>query len=83
MASFEYADTFALVTDLVSKKLNAEQTTITRESTLQDLGADSLDTFEIILKLQDRFGVEIEDSAADSFSNVGQIAEYIHSKRTK
>ena len=62
----------------------AEQLTITpdriqRDSTLESLGADSLDQVEIIIKLQEQFGVEIDDEAAEKILTVGQAIDYITS----
>jgi len=83
MAEFDRADTFAKVADIISNKLSVEKHLVSEAATLQDLGADSLSTFEVILKFQDVFGIEIDDDTADNLSSVGQAVNYIHSRRTK
>jgi len=84
MASFDRGDTSEKVIGIVAEKLSVDRNTINSENTtLQDLGADSLSTFEIMLKFQDTFGIEIDDEAADNLSSIGQAVDYIHGKRTK
>jgi len=83
MAEFDRADTFAKVADVIADKLSVEKHLVTENATLQDLGADSLSTFEVILKFQDVFGIEIDDEAADNLSSVADAVNYIHSRRTK
>lgn len=51
---------------------------ITRESKLiDDLGADSLDTVEVIMACEDEFGIEITDQQASNIETVGQLADHI------
>lgn len=83
MAEFDRADTFAKVADIISNKLSVDKSLVLESATLQDLGADSLSTFEVILKFQDVFGIEIDDDAADNLSSVGDAVNYIHSQRKK
>jgi len=83
MASFDRTDTSSKVINIVSKKLSIDKNSVTESSTLQGLGADSLDTFKILLDLQDKFGIEIDDDAADNFSDLKNVVEFIHEKRTK
>lgn len=83
MATFTYDDTFAKVADLIADKLSIEKSRITKESTLADLGADSLDLVEIIMKMEEQFGIEINDEDAEHMSNVAQVVDYIQARRTK
>jgi len=83
MPSFSYEDTFAKVADLIADKLGIEKSRITKESTLVDLGADSLDLVEIIMKMEELFGIEINDEDAEHMNNVNQVVEYIQQRRTK
>jgi len=46
-------------------------------SLIKDLEADSLDAVEIIMAIEDEFGVEIPDEEAEGFKNIGDIAEYV------
>ena len=47
---------------------------------IKDLEADSLDTIEIIMAFEDEFDIEIPDSDAENFKNIGDIVAYIESK---
>lgn len=83
MAQFAYDDTFSKVADVIADKLGIEKKRITKESTLGDLGADSLDLVEIIMKMEEQFGIEINDEDAEKMNNVGQVVDYIQQRRTK
>ena len=50
---------------------------MTDQATLESLGADSLDMLEIIMKLEEAFGVEIDDDQAENIQTVGQAVESI------
>ena len=50
-------------------------------SLIKDLEADSLDAVEIIMAIEDEFGVEIPDEEAEGFKNIGDIVEYVTSNR--
>ena len=50
---------------------------------MADLGADSLDLVEIIMKFEEQFGIEINDEDAENMNNVGQVVDYIQQRRTK
>ena len=49
-------------------------------SFIEDLGADSLDTVELVMALEEEFGVEIPDEDAEKMSSVGDAIKYIESK---
>ena len=83
MAVFDRSDTSEKVIDIVAQKLSVEKSSVTQDATFQDLGADSLSTFEILLKFQDTFGIEIDDEAADNFSSLRDAIDYMHERRTK
>ena len=53
MAGFDKQDTYNKVIDIIASKLKIEKETINPQSGLQDLGADSLDMVEIIMKLEE------------------------------
>ena len=46
-----------------------------------DLEVDSLDAVEIVMKIEDEFGIEIPDDDVSSFKNIGDIADYIKEKQ--
>jgi acyl carrier protein len=83
MAAFERNDTVAKVVDVISQKLDKDKALIVESATLESLGADSLDLTEIIIELEDVFGIEIDDEKAESLHNVKQVVEYVQELRTK
>ncbi|AOY76046.1 acyl carrier protein [Clostridium formicaceticum] len=50
-------------------------------SLINDLDADSLDAVEIIMAIEDEFGVEIPDEEAEGFKNIGDIVEYVEKNK--
>ena len=65
------------VRQLLAEQLTIDPTKITEQSTLDELGADSLDRVEIIMKLEDLFGIEISDDDADRLTSVDSIVAYL------
>lgn len=80
---FNKADTYEKVVAIIADKLKIDKKTINEESTLLDLGADSLDLVEIIMKLEEQFGIEINDEDADKLHNVLSVVDYVHMLRKK
>lgn len=69
---------FEKVRDIIAEQLDVEAEEITMEtSMMNDLDADSLDAVEIMMALEDEFGVEIPDEDAESFKNIGDILKYL------
>ena len=72
--------TFDKVKDVIMDKLGVEDDKITLEASfIDDLGADSLDTVELIMQLEEEFGLEIPDEEAEKLTSVGAAVEYIDS----
>jgi len=59
--------------------VNAEQVT-PEASFIEDLGADSLDTVELVMAFEEEFGAEIPDEDAEKLTTVGKVIEYLRSK---
>ena len=59
--------------------VNAEQVT-PEASFIDDLGADSLDTVELVMAFEEEFGAEIPDEDAEKLTSVGKVIEYLKSK---
>jgi len=59
--------------------VNAEQVT-PEASFIDDLGADSLDTVELIMAFEEEFGAEIPDEDAEKLTSVGKVLEYLTAK---
>ena len=57
-----------------------EEKVVETASFIDDLGADSLDTVELVMELEDEFGVSIPDEDAELISTVGTAVDYITSK---
>lgn len=72
---------FEKVVNIIAEQLDADATSITMEtSMMKDLEADSLDAVEIMMALEDEFGVSIPDEDAESFKNIGDIVKYVEVK---
>jgi len=69
---------FAKIKDLVSKHLNIDESEVTKgASFIEDLGADSLDTVELIMSFEEEFDIEIPDDDAENIKTVQNVIEYI------
>ncbi len=65
------------VRKIVAEQLGVEKETIKNESSLiDDLGADSLDTVELVMALEEEFGIEIPDEDAEKITTVQQAIAY-------
>ncbi|OQB24743.1 MAG: Acyl carrier protein [Firmicutes bacterium ADurb.Bin182] len=72
---------FDRVSAIISKQLDIDKGTITPESRLiEDLKADSLDVVELIMDLEQEFGIEIPDDELPKIRTVGDIVGYINNK---
>jgi len=70
------------VKDIIVEQLgvNAEQVTSTARF-IEDLGADSLDTVELVMAFEEEFGAEIPDEEAEKLLTVGDVINYIKEKQ--
>ena len=69
---------FDKVKDALAKQFELDPDSITMETNLiDDLGADSLDVVELIMALEDEFGVSISDEDAAQLYTVGRIVDYL------
>ena len=74
--------TFDKVKDIITDKLGVEEEKISAEASfVDDLGADSLDTVELIMQLEEEFGIEIPDDAAETIQTVQDAIDYIEKKK--
>jgi acyl carrier protein len=66
------------VKKVIEEQLSVNQDQITKEASfIDDLGADSLDTVELVMALEEEFGVEIPDEEAEKITKVGEAIDYI------
>ena len=72
------SDTAERVKKIVVEHLNVDADKVTDSASfIEDLGADSLDTVELVMAFEEEFGIEIPDDAAESIVTVGDAVKYI------
>jgi len=72
------SDVAAKVKTIIVDKLGVEETEVTPEASFtNDLGADSLDTVELIMEFEKEFGISIPDDQAEKITTVGEAIAYI------
>ena len=75
------ADINGKVTEIVVNKLGVEESQVTPEASFtKDLGADSLDTVELIMEFEKEFDLTIDDSDAEKILTVGDVINYLQDK---
>ena len=73
MADFE-----TRVKEIIVEQLGVDPSEVTPQASfINDLGADSLDTVELVMALEEEFGIEIPDEDAEKIQSVGQAIDYI------
>ena len=69
---------------IIVDKLSVEETEVTNEASFtNDLGADSLDTVELIMEFEKEFGIQIPDDQAEKITTVGDAIAYIEANTNK
>lgn len=72
---------FEKMKEIIAEQLSVDAETITVESTFkEDLGADSLDLFELVMALEDEYSVEISAEDLQTLTTVGQVMDYLKNK---
>jgi acyl carrier protein len=72
------SDTAERVKKIVVEHLNVDPDKVAENASfIEDLGADSLDTVELVMAFEEEFGIEIPDDAAESIVTVGDAVKYI------
>jgi acyl carrier protein len=73
---------FEKVRGIVAEQLSVDAAEVSADSNFQnDLGADSLDTVELVMALEEAFDIEIPDEAAEGITTVGDAVKYIQEKQ--
>ncbi|KAA0059374.1 acyl carrier protein 1 [Cucumis melo var. makuwa] len=70
-------ETLEVVQEIIAKQLSLEQSAVIPQTKFSDLGADSLDTVEIMMALEEKFGVSIGEGGAEGISTVQDAADLI------
>ncbi|HPO61996.1 MAG: acyl carrier protein [Prolixibacteraceae bacterium] len=75
------ADIKSQVVSIIVDKLGVEESQVTDDANFtKDLGADSLDTVELIMQLEKQFNISIEDSDAEKIQTVGDVVKFLNEK---
>ena len=70
------------VVDIVAEQLGVDKDKITRETHfVNDLGADSLDTVELVMELEEEFDISIPEDSAEKIQRVGEAIDYIEKQQ--
>jgi len=74
-------DVEAKVKEIIVEQLGVDEGQVTTEASfIDDLGADSLDTVELVMAFEDKFDIEIPDEDAEKMRSVGEAVEYLKAK---
>jgi acyl carrier protein len=81
--AIEKSETTEKVISIIAEKLSIAPSAIQPQATLSDLGADSLDMVEIVMKIEEQFDIEINDEDAEKLHNVQDVIDYVYALRMK
>ena len=76
----ETQEIYDKVQEIVAQQLGVDKSEVTKNANFSDLGADSLDTVELVMAIEEEFSIEISDEAAESIANLEQAVEFIKSQ---
>ena len=65
---------------IIADQLGVDESNINEDTTLEDLGADSLALVELVMSVEEEFEIQIEDEDMEKFKSVGDVLDYIESK---
>ncbi|MBR6584323.1 MAG: acyl carrier protein [Firmicutes bacterium] len=73
---------FDKIKDIIVEQLQVDESEVTMDTNLMmDLSADSLDAVEIIMAIEDEYGIEIPDEDAEKFQTVGDLVRYVEENK--
>lgn len=76
-------DVFEKIKNIIVDQLGVDEEEVTMETSFEDLNADSLDVVELIMALEEEFGLEISDEDAEKLTTVGAAVNYVKEKLNK
>ncbi len=75
-------DIFEKIKEIIVERLSVNEKDVLKEASfIDDLGADSLDTVELVMALEEEFGLEIPDEEAEKIATVGDAVKYIENHK--
>lgn len=66
---------FEKIREVICEQLEVGEDEVTLETTFEDLGADSLDLFQVVIEIEEKFGIQLED--AESIKSVKDAVDYV------
>ena len=75
-------DIFEKIKEIIVERLSVNVKDVSKEASfIDDLGADSLDTVELVMALEEEFGLEIPDEEAEKIATVGDAVKYVENHK--
>lgn len=81
--AIEKKDTHEKIVAIIAQKLHKSKEDIATNATLEDVGADSIDMVDIVMKIEEDFDIEIDDEKAEALKNISDVIEYVHNLRVQ
>jgi len=76
------SDVMEKIKEIIVEQLDVTEDKITEEASfIDDLGADSLDIVELLMAIEDEYGIEISDEESEKLRTVGDVVKYIEEKK--
>ncbi|MGL5649393.1 MAG: acyl carrier protein [Clostridium sp.] len=69
---------FEEIREVVCEQLGVDKSEVKMDTTFEELGADSLDLFQVVIEIEEKYGIQLED--AESIKSVKDAVEYVESK---
>ena len=73
-------DTMEKLKEIISRQTEIEEDKLTESTTMEDIMADSLDTVELLMNVEESFDIDISDAEAKKLSNLGELCSIIEEK---
>lgn len=73
-------DTLKKIKEIISQQTGADKDSLSENTTMEDIMADSLDVVELLMTIEESFDVEISDAEAEKLCNLGELSAIVESK---